>query len=210
LAQQYAEREFLIIDSGSQDDADEIADAVDDERVRIIPTATTTPIYDSFNLAVQESHGKFVKPICAGDTLHPDCVAKQASILDDDHEVALVAVRTDHVDDDGKLLTHACGVVGLVGRHAAGRAITRIARCSADPVGPPVAGLFRRLGFDECGGCQEDLLFPMDMGLWVRLLSHGEFLKLSTTLASSRIGSGAMTHLLRRAAHRTSAKGGNR
>ena len=140
-------------------------------------------------MAVQQSNGQFVKLICAGDVLRRDCIAKQAKLLEDNVDVALVAVRTDHIDDDGNLLSRGCGLARLIGRHSGERAIRRIARSSVDPIGPAVGGLFRRDDFDRCGGCRADLLFPMDMGLWIRLLGQGDFLGVPDTLASSRNGS---------------------
>jgi glycosyltransferase involved in cell wall biosynthesis len=210
LAQRDAELELVIVNDSSSEGTRDILEAVQDDRVRIIQSATTVPIADNFNLAVQQSKGQFVKLICAGDMLHPDCITKQAKVLEDNREVALVAVRTDRIDDDGKPLTHSFGLAGLVGRHSAERAIRRIARCSTDPIGPPVSGLFRRVDFDRCRGCRGDLLFPMDMGLWIRLLAHGDFIGMPTTLASSRIGSGSMTQLVRRGTYRTPAQGGAR
>jgi glycosyltransferase involved in cell wall biosynthesis len=210
LAQHDAELELVIIDNNSSDGARDIVESVKDDRVRIIPSATRVSSAENFNLAVEQSNGRFVKLICAGDTLHPGCIAEQTKVLESNPEVALVAVRTDHIDDDGNLLTHACGLAGLVGRHSAERAIRKIARTDADPIGPPVSGLFRRVNFDRCGGCRGDLLFPMDMGLWVRLLGHGDFIGVPITLASSRIGSGSATELIRRSMCRTADQGSAR
>jgi Glycosyl transferase family 2 len=210
LAQHYAELELVIVDNNSSDRTRDILNAVRDDRVRIIRSATRVPIADNFNMAVQMSSGVFVKPICAGDTLHPDCIAKQAKVLEDNRDAALVAVRTDRIDVEGKLVAHACGLDGLVGRHSAESVIRRIARSSTDPIGPPVSGLFRRADFDRCGGCRGDLLFPMDMGLWLRLLGHGDFVGLRDTLASSRIGGGAVAQFTSRGASRTPAHGGDK
>lgn len=204
LAQHYSELELVIIDDNGSDGTRDILEAVNDDRVRIIRSATTVPITDNFNLAVQQSNGQFVKLVCAGDTLHPDCIAKQAKALERNPDVALVAVRTDRIDYEGKLLTHACGLVGLVGRHSSKHTIRRIARSGADPIGPPTSGLFRRIDFDRCGGCRGDLLFPMDMGLWIRLLGHGDFIGVPDTLASSRIRSGSTKQ------RRSHAQGGDR
>jgi hypothetical protein len=149
-----------------------------------------------------------VKLICAGDVLHSDFVSKQPKILQDNREVALVAVWTDHIADGGKLLTSACGLVGLVGRHSGRRAIRRIVFSSANPVGPPVSGLFRRADFGARGGCQEDLAVSDGHGLMGPSTERGEFLGITATLAASRIGGGSMMKMVRRSACNTSVKGG--
>jgi Glycosyltransferase like family 2 len=210
FAQHFAALELVIIYNSTSDDTRDILETVKDDRVRVVPSATRGPVADDFNMAVQQSNGQFVKLICAGDVLHPDCIAKQTKLLEDNRDVALVGVRTDHIDDDGNLLSHGCGLAGLIGRHSGERAIRRIARSSVDPVGPAVSGLFRRVDFDRCGGCRRDLLFPMDMGLWLRLLAHGDFIGVPNTLASSRRGSGLMAQLSRRGPHQAPGGGGRR
>jgi glycosyltransferase involved in cell wall biosynthesis len=210
LTQHDAELELVIVDNNSSDGTRGILEAVSDRRVRVIHSDTTVPIAENFNLAVQQSHGRFVKPVLAGDTLHPNCIARQAKVLEDNPDVSLVAVRTGRVDVEGKLLARGCGLTGLVGRHSAERVIRRIARSSTDPIGPPVSGLFRRDDFDCCGGCRKDLLFPMDMGLWIRLLGHGDFVGLPDTLASSPMGNGSVAQLICNGANGTPTQGGDR
>ncbi|MFG1931594.1 glycosyltransferase family 2 protein [Mycobacterium sp. NPDC048908] len=209
LAQHGAELEVVIVDNNNSDDIRDTLAAITDDRVRIIRSETTVPIADNFNLAVEQSNGQFVKLVCPGDLLHPDCVAKQAKVLEDNPDVALVAVRSDYIDDEDKLLASACGLAGLVGRHSAERVIRRMARSSADPIGPPVSGLFRQESFDRCGGCRGDLLTPTDMGLWFRLLGHGDFVGVPQALASSRQGNGSVARLICRERYRTTAQGGN-
>jgi glycosyltransferase involved in cell wall biosynthesis len=210
LAQHYAELELLIIDNDSSDGTRDILEVVKDDRVRIIRNATTLSVADHFNLAVQQSHGQFVKLMCAGDTLHPDCIAKQAKALEDNPEVTLVAVQTDHIDDEGRLFTRSRGLVGLVGRHSGERAIIRIVCRGANPIGPPVSVLFRRVDFDRCGGCRGEVLFPTDLDLWIRLLGFGDFIGVPGNLTSCRIRGGSTTQPICRAAHRAPALSGNR
>jgi glycosyltransferase involved in cell wall biosynthesis len=210
LAQQYPELELLIIDNNSSDATRDILEAVEDQRVQIIRNTTTLPVADGFNLAVQQSRGRFVKLMCTGDRLQPDCIDKQAKVLEANADVTLVAVQTDHVDDEGNLFTRARGLAGLVGRHPGERAMARIVRRGPNPIGPPVSVMFRRMDFDRCGGCRGDRLFPVDMDLWVRLLVFGDFFGIPSALTSSRIGTGSMTQLpVRAATRRMPAHGGN-
>ena len=116
LAQDYADVEIVIVDNNSTDGTRDILEMVNDDRVRIIRNATTVPIVDNFNLAVQQSRGQFVKLICADDTIQPECIAAQIKVLKDNPDVALVAVRTDFIDDEGKLLRRSRGLAGIVGR----------------------------------------------------------------------------------------------
>jgi glycosyltransferase involved in cell wall biosynthesis len=211
LAQQYPELELLIIDNNSSDATRGILEAVEDQRVQIIRNITTLPVADGFNLAVQQSRGRFVKLMCAGDRLQPDCVDKQAKALEANAEVTLVAAQTDHIDDDGNLFTRARGLAGLVGRHPGERAMARIVCRGTNPIGPPVSVMFRRMDFDQCGGCRGERLFPVDLDLWVRLLAFGDFLGVPGALTASRMRNGSTTqHPLRAVTDRTPARSDNR
>jgi glycosyltransferase involved in cell wall biosynthesis len=195
LAQTYRDLEILIVDNNSSDGTRAIVEAVNDDRVRVLRNAITLPIFESFNLAVHQSRGDYVKLLCADDTLEPDCIEAQAEVLQDRRDVALVAVRTDYIDDYGRVLRRARGLTGIAGCHSRSSVVRTIVRNGGNPIGPPVVGMFRRADFDRCGGFRGDLLFPMELELWTRLLRHGDFYGLARTLASFRISSDSMTAL---------------
>jgi glycosyltransferase involved in cell wall biosynthesis len=195
LAQNYADMEIVIVDNNSSDATSAIVDSIDDDRVRVYRNATTLSMADNFNLAVQLCQGSFVKLLCADDTLEPDCLAAQAALLEVNPDVALVASQTDFIDDDGVRLLRARGLRGIVGRHSGQRVVSRIIRSGGNPIGAPVAAMFRRDDFDRCGGFDGDLLFVMDMDLWIRLLHRGDFVGVPRALASFRVRTDSTTAL---------------
>jgi Glycosyl transferase family 2 len=198
LAQDYAglDLEVVVVDNNSSDGTREILANLADDRVRVIRNETTLPMVDNFNYAVGQSRGEFVKLVCADDTLEPDCLAAQCEVLATNPEVVLVAVRTDFIDDEGKLLRRARGVARIAGRHSAQRVVKEIVRSGSNPIGSPVVAMFRRSDFDRCGGFVGDLPFVMEMDLWVRLLRGGDFVGIPRVLASFRIASGTTTALM--------------
>lgn len=195
LAQTYGDLEIVIVDNGSSDGTADIVGRIDDDRVRVIRNPTTLSLVDNFNLAVRQCHGDYVKLVCADDVLQPDCVAAQAAVLESHPGVALVASRTDYIDDEGLPLVRSRGLGGVVGRRSGERVVRRIVRTRSNPVGAPVSTMFRRCDFDRSGGFQGDQLFTMDVDLWVRLLQRGDFFGLPQTLAAFRIRSGSATGL---------------
>ena len=116
LAQDYADLEVVIVDNNSSDGTRDILERLTDRRVRVIRNPTTLPIADNFNFAIRQSRGQFVKLVCADDLLKPDCIAAQASILENHPDVAVVSARTDFIDDEGKLIRRERGLRG--GRRA--------------------------------------------------------------------------------------------
>ena len=189
LAQNYDNFEIVVVDNHSTDGTADILKAFDDSRIRVIRNDATLSMVENFNLAVSLCDGEFVKLVCADDTVHPECIGVQAAILEAYPEVALVGVQTDFVDDEATLLRPARGLRGIERRHRAGDVVRQIVRSGTNPIGPPVAAMFRREDFLRCGGFRDDLLFVSDTDLWVRLLEHGEFYGVPWALASFRIGS---------------------
>lgn len=189
LAQNDVDLEVVIVDNHSTDDTSDILETFDDDRVRVIRNDTTLPMVSNFNLAVSLCQGEFVKLVCADDTVDPQCIAVQAAILDSDPGIALVGVQTDFVDDAGVLLRPARGLRRITGRRRPQKVVRQIVRSGTNPIGPPVAAMFRRADFLRCGGFRDDLLFVSDTDLYVRLLAHGEFYGVPRALAQYRIGS---------------------
>jgi glycosyltransferase involved in cell wall biosynthesis len=193
LAQTYANLEIVVVDNNSSDGTAEILGTVNDHRVRVIRNDTTVPMMDNFNLAIWQSSGEFVKLVCADDLMEPECVAAQAAVLQRFPDVSLVSARTDFIDDDGKLIRRARGLPGIKGRCDGQRVATQIVRCGTNPIGPPVAAMFRRRDFNLCGEWGTDLPFLSELDVWVRLLRYGSFYGVPSTLASFRISGGSLT-----------------
>lgn len=161
--------------------------------MRVVRNTATVPMIDNFNIAVRSGRGRYVKVVCADDTLMPDCVRVQSAALDAMPHVSLVSARTDFIDDHGALLRPDRGLPGIVGRQPAQTVVRRIVRSGTNPVGPPVAAMFRRSDFDRCGGFRPVTSFLSELDLWVRLLGCGEFFGVPTTLAAFRIASDSTT-----------------
>ena len=193
LGQKYHDFELVIVDNNSSDSTPEVLKDFDDSRIRVIRNESTLPLVDNFNLAVQQCRGEFVKLVCADDILYPECIAAQSAILERNPDIALVSVQTDFVDDDGALLRPARGLRGIVGRRQSVHVVRQTIRSGTNPIGAPVAAMFRRQDFITAGGFRDELLFLSDADLWVRLLQHGEFYGIPRTLASFRFGSSSVS-----------------
>jgi glycosyltransferase involved in cell wall biosynthesis len=195
LAQDSSDFEVVVIDNHSTDGTERLLRGVADPRVRVLRNSDTVPMMDNFNIAVQHSRGRYVKVVCADDILTPDCVRVQAAILDAMPDVSLVSARTDFIDDCGQMMRPDRGLPGIVGLQTADHVIRRIVRSGTNPIGPPVAAMFRRADFDRCGGFRHVTSFLSELDLWVRLLDGGKFFGIPTTLAAFRIATESTTAL---------------
>ncbi|MGE2835275.1 glycosyltransferase [Mycobacterium sp. SMC-4] len=189
LAQEYDDFEVVIVDNHSSDATSAIVESFADVRVRLVRNDATVPIIDNFNRAVGLCRGEFVKLVCADDVIAPGCIATQADILRRFPTVALVGALTDFIDSDGELLRPARGLRGIKGHRSAQHVVRTLVRSGTNPIGAPVATMFRRADFDRTGGFRDDVeLFYSDADLWVRLLQHGDFYGVPEVLASFRFG----------------------
>jgi glycosyltransferase involved in cell wall biosynthesis len=195
LSQDSDDFEVVIVDNNSSDGTAGLLDGLTDPRVRVLRNDVTVPMIDNFNIAVRRSHGRYVKVVCADDILTPDCVRVQAAVLDTMPGVTLVSARTHFIDDDGEMMRPDRGLPGIVGRQSADHVVRRIVRSGTNPIGPPVAAMFRRADFDRCGGFRPVTSFLSELDLWVRLLNSGEFYGVPATLAAFRISSDSTTAL---------------
>jgi glycosyltransferase involved in cell wall biosynthesis len=186
LAQRFDDLEIVIV--GYQDPyvAHDIGAAANDERVRVIRNETTLPLGAGFDMAVRHSRGQFVKLLCPGDTLRPDCIAAQANALEKNSDVALVAAGTDYIGHTREVVGRHPVFERIVGIHSAQCVVTTIVRCGGNPIGPPVGAMFRRADVQRCDGFRGNLLEWSELDLWMRLLRFGEFFGMSQTLASVR------------------------
>lgn len=195
LAQDADDFEVVVVDNNSSDGTGRLLDGVTDPRLRVVRNAVTVPMIDNFNLAIRRSRGRYVKLVCADDVLTPDCVRVQAAALDAMPGVTLVSARTDFIDDEGAMMRSGRGLPGIAGLRSAEHVVRRIVRSGTNPIGPPVAAMFRRSDFDRCGGFRHVTSFLSELDLWVRLLRRGEFYGVPRTLAAFRIASGSTTAL---------------
>ncbi|MDW5610190.1 glycosyltransferase [Mycolicibacterium sp. jd] len=195
LSQAYDDFEVVVIDNHSTDGTSDILARVDDPRLRVMRNPATLPFVENWNLLVSQSRGEFVKLVCADDLLKPGCLAAQASVLDNNPDVALVSVKCDFIDDNERLIVPARGLDGIEGQVTAEGVVRRIVRNGGNPIGAPVAGMFRRADFDRVGGFTADFPFLSDIHLWVRLLGCGDFYGIPATHASFRVRGGSMSGL---------------
>jgi len=193
MAQTCPDLEILVLDNASTDATAELVARAGDPRIRLERNETTLSLPDNWNRAVELSRGALVKVVCADDLIHPDLTRRQRAVLDADDGVAVVANRRHLVDDDGTLLASSTGLRHLVGRFDGPAVATRVVRDGGNPIGESAAVMFRRATFDAVGGFDEQLLFPMDLELWVRLLNHGDFVGLPEPMAAFRASAGSLS-----------------
>jgi glycosyltransferase involved in cell wall biosynthesis len=203
LAQSWGDFELIICDDHSTDGSLDVAATCVDDRIRILRSDSNLGFGGNWNRCLAAAQGSYIKILPQDDLLHPDCLGKQAEVLDSDAtgEVALVFCARAIVGPSGRsYLTRR-----LAGKTASytGASIAKLtARMGTNPIGEPGAVLFRRTAAEATGPFNGARPFVIDIDYWLRLLKHGRAVYLPDVLASFRVSRGSQS--VRMARHQAS------
>lgn len=186
LASARADFEVVIRDNGSTDGTSDVIAGFDDPRIRLIRSEGTLPLPANWCATVEQARGELIKVVCADDLIHPDCLATQATLLEDP-SLALVACRRDFIDGNGRILTRNAGLPRLLGRRGVSEVARATVRFGINPVGEPACVMFRRKDYDAIGGFDGSNVFTMDIDAWLRILTRGDMFGQPEAHAAFRI-----------------------
>ncbi|MFP5022105.1 glycosyltransferase [Pseudonocardia phyllosphaerae] len=184
--------EVVVRDNASTDGSADVVASFDDPRIRLERATETVPMAENWTRTIELARGEFVKIVCADDVVAPGSLAEQVERLRADPHLALAVGRTDMVDDTDRVLFAGRHLPrSILGTCDANDVLRTVVRHGGNPIGPPAAAMFRRADFDAIGGLDPELLFTMDLDLWVRLLRHGNLHGDRRTAAGFRIHPGS-------------------
>ncbi|KAA0101930.1 glycosyltransferase family 2 protein [Mycolicibacterium sp. P1-18] len=197
FAQTCEDMEILVLDNNTTDGTRQILDeAVQerrDPRLRVVRNDATLSMPDNWNRVVELCRAPLIKLLCADDLIDKTCVQDQADVLVNNPDVALVACKVDLLDDAGQPLRRSTGLRRLTGRHDGRTVVRQVVRSGGNPIGPSAAVTFRRQDFVDVGGFKGDLLYPMELELWTRLLRQGDFVGQPDAMAAFRVSADGAT-----------------
>jgi glycosyltransferase involved in cell wall biosynthesis len=184
LSQDYPDMEVVVVDNFSDDGTPELVEEYRrrDGRIVFHQNSRNIGMTENFNRSMELARGKYVKFLCADDTLEKNCVSKMVHVLEAHPEVTLVGCRRSVFDNDKRTL----GVMGYAERKFSrpGRKVIRECYFKGNLIGEPTAVLFRKSDIEA--GFDENYHQALDMELWFRLLEKGSFVFLAEILCGVR------------------------
>jgi glycosyltransferase involved in cell wall biosynthesis len=100
FAQTYEDWELLLLDDGSSDGSLELAQAVDDPRVRVLADGFNKGLTTRLNELTRESKGEYIVRMDADDAMLPTRVERQVEALRADKTLDVVASASYLMSDD--------------------------------------------------------------------------------------------------------------
>ena len=189
LAQTVKDCEIVVSDNRSTDDTQSVVSALTarDSRIRYELAPAHIGMAENFNRCWGLARGRYVKFLCADDSLEPSCVERLLAPLRS-QEVALAACARYLVSDIGLPIR----VAGYAATDWSGPGEEAARRCFflGNRIGEPTAAMFRR----ETGERFDPRYFQaMDIDLWLRLLERGRLAFVAEPLCRIRQHSGQAT-----------------
>jgi glycosyltransferase involved in cell wall biosynthesis len=193
LAQSFADFELVIVDDASPDETGQVVARYRDARLRYVRSESNAGVEENWNRCLRFARGRYFKLLPHDDLIAPDCLARQAAVLeaDRDEHLALVFCARRIIDSRSRALMtrryprRGSGVIPA-------RAVLRgCIRSGANLLGEPGGLLFRTALARRVGAFDANLRIVTDLDYWFRLLLHGDAYYLPDRLASFRVSQGA-------------------
>ncbi|NLE94219.1 MAG: glycosyltransferase family 2 protein [Dehalococcoidia bacterium] len=164
FAQTVDDWELIMVNDGGTDGSPEIAQAVNDPRVRVVDNRDNRKLAYRLNEIAQMARGKYLFRMDADDLLHSQRVEKQSTFLEEHPDVDVVDTARYTIDDEYNLI----GVRGLAEIRKEPAQVLRAAPLIHATIAGPTQW-FRDNPYDPT--------FPrsQDRDLWCRSAAHSNF-----------------------------------
>ncbi len=104
LQQTFPDWELIIIDDGSLDGAVEAIRDIHDARIKVLSDGMNKGLAARLNEAIDLARGRYFARMDADDISYPDRLAKQLTLLEQNPEIDLCAVRCVAIDAEDELV----------------------------------------------------------------------------------------------------------
>jgi glycosyltransferase involved in cell wall biosynthesis len=166
LDQTLQDFEVIVIDDGSTDGTREVVTGFEDPRIRYIYQDNRGPAA-ARNTGIAAATGEYVAPLDADDLALPHRLAAQLGALEADSTLSVVGSGYVWIDEQGQQVSWD--------HHSWQKwpELNRIRDWLFDCPFVPSATMFRRAGWEDVGGFDEELIGPEDWNFWMRLVLKG-------------------------------------
>lgn len=169
LSQVGVELEFIIINDGSTDGSEQIVrDAMQADARIILLNQSNLGLTQALIAGCEIAKGEFIARQDVGDTSLPSRLREQLSVMQKNHDLAMLSSAVRFLAPDGEELN----IVSLTEQDATQGLKNLDLRTIK---GPPHHGsvMFRKDIYQKVGGYRKEFLVAQDLDLWTRMIEYG-------------------------------------
>lgn len=187
LAQTYDPIEVVVIENHSSDGTAEWLATRSDPRLRVVARDNTQSAADNWTQAITESRGRYVKLVCADDTIEPNAVSVQVRALQSSPGTVLAASKRRIVDGQGSTMKQAHGLSGLSGVVSGADAVRACCLAGTNLLGEPAAVLFDGPLVRAVMPWSDEWPYMIDLATYTDVLRSGSVVCDPEVLATFRV-----------------------
>ncbi|MEN6640916.1 MAG: glycosyltransferase family 2 protein [Armatimonadia bacterium] len=114
LAQSLEDWEMILADDGSPDGSLQVAQSVQDPRIRVISDGRNLKVAARRNQITREARGKYIAVLDADDLMHPDRLKRQIELLEARPEVDVVGTQMYMIDSQYRIYGISTGSLAVL------------------------------------------------------------------------------------------------
>jgi len=201
--QTHRDFELIIVDDCSTDRTLDIIKEYKDPRIRVIVNQKNLGLEKNWNKAIGKARGRYIKILGHDDLLYPDCLERQAEILDNEayRDVVIVCCSRYIIDENDNIIFKR-GFKNKKGQFPGRRILKETIRSGRNLIGEPTAVLFRAKIMAQIKGFNGNIPYLIDLESWSRMLLHGDVFIISDPLCTFRVSFSSLSVALRGSQHR--------
>lgn len=187
LDQALGDIEVIVVDDASTDGSQQVIASIRDPRLRYVCQAINRGMSAAINVGLCLANAPYIAVMGSDDVLLPEKLARQAAVLDESSEVAVVFSHVEAMDENGQFYPDRLATPAAIfevenrGRHQWLAHLFQHGNCFCHP-----SSLMRRSCLDAVGPYDERLAQLQDFDLWLRVLKRHEVFVLQTPLVRYR------------------------
>lgn len=184
LSQSYSHFEIVISDHSSHDETLKIVESFSDSRIRIVHQPRNASVAENWNFCVANSKGQYVKVMGQDDVLYVNALEVELEAMSKKmHSVGFCFSDSDVINASGKVLRRRRSQ--LEADYKADELVRLIVRSGRNPVGEPLAVLFRRDVWTETEGFRGS--FCIDIDFYTQILARHSATRTGECIGAFRI-----------------------
>jgi len=191
----YLNIEVVVSHDKSSDGTNEFLLGVDHPKLRLISPGTPMTIGEHWTFVSAQATGKYIKLLCADDTITPAAIQNQVDELEKNSQVVMACSKRDVINRNGKILLPSYGLVRRKKYLEGEIALRKTILSGTNIFGEPSSVLFREDVFKACLPWAEERVYLLDLDFYAKVLKTKDGLVafLTTTDGTFRVHGGSLS-----------------